>query len=73
MKIKKTKLKEVWVGDILVNDVGNRCRVLLVMYDVFLISRWDRFNEASAWFTIKEANMYKWKVDNNKIKKRKSK
>jgi hypothetical protein len=50
------------VGDIIVDTDGDEAKVLAVLGEVFLSSRWRDFEIAGYWLTFKEVERYGWKI-----------
>jgi len=53
-------IKDVKVGDIIVNGDGNEALVLEVLTNTFLRTRWDYFKISGYWHTFAEAD--DWKI-----------
>lgn len=53
-------------GDVLVDTDGKESKVLAVMGDVFLVSRWDDFDAAHTWCTKSGAKKWSFKIRSRK-------
>jgi len=55
-------IKDVKVGDIIVNKCGDEAKVLEVFTHIFFVSDWGNFEESGPWLTFKEAETNGWKI-----------
>jgi len=55
-------MKNVKVGDIIVNEDGEEAKVLQVLSHILFVSDWDNFEESASWYTFKEAETDGWKI-----------
>jgi len=55
-------MKNVKVGDIIVEKNGGEAKVLAVVTGTFLKSGWDNFGKAASWYAFAEAEAYGWKI-----------
>jgi len=55
-------IKDVKVGDIIVNEDGRKAKVFEVFTNTFLRSGWDNFEEAGSWHTFTAAEKRDWKI-----------
>ena len=68
--VEKT-LRDIEVGDIIVNKNKREARVLAVLGDVFLQSKWGYFDGIGGWYTFAVAEKYGWKLKEEPTKIRK--
>jgi len=55
-------IKDVKVGDIILNKEGYEAEVFEVLTNSFLKSMWHDFGKAATWYKFTEAEAYGWKI-----------
>ena len=55
-------LRDMKVGDILIDEDENEAKVLAILGEVFLISYWNDFNTSCNWYTFSEAERRYWEL-----------
>lgn len=62
--LEKTSLRDMEVGDIIVDEYDNHCKVLAVVGETFGLSYSGEYDEFCCWYTFTEAEKLGWKLQN---------
>jgi len=55
-------MKNIKVGDIIVDKHGYEAKVIEVLTNSFLRSSWDYFKQSGDWHTFTEVEVWGWKI-----------